>query len=143
MLESNWLKDRNRDDFDRYGDSYTGVLTTEDFLNQMNYMALVGTESALAPEDKDELLEELGVPQRPYQGLRFAVCGYSASETHYLQSLISFMGGEIEQKCVNFIVADKSDNQEVRTAVKSSRGARVVDLKWVERAAGSEYLAGR
>ena len=131
VLESKWLKERNKDDFDKYGDSYVDIITCEDFMNQLEFMS--GVLEPLSKKEQEAYLSEVKVPAKEFDSLKFAVRGFPDCQKEYLETLIKFLGGEIEVREVDVIVADSGLFEDVKKVVKENRGARIVNSEWVER----------
>ena len=65
VLESQWLKERNQQEFDSFGDGFTNILSKEEFMNHLKFMKMTGVKNE--EEDREWFRKKLDVKEKEFR----------------------------------------------------------------------------
>lgn len=94
LLESKWLKNRNEEDFDKFGDSYIAKLSKAEFARQLEFMDKENSETlkkSVNRSIRDEYYGLLSIPRlMDGQNVKLA----AEVDKEFGESILSWLGAK-------------------------------------------------
>lgn len=96
ILESKWLKNRNQEDFDKFGDSYIAKISKDEFIRQLDFMEKVtngGIMKSITKSTRDEFYNQLSLP-RLFDGDTIKLS--NDIDKDFGESVLSWLGSKVK-----------------------------------------------